>query len=338
MGGGAPYVIDNGSCASLLTIITVFKDSLLGIVPSHDPTPAFKHNVPPEDDYSESSWSGSDSDSDSDTSDSETGSAKSAKDEPHTNAPDEGENYVNENFHRARGPAKLKYVSAGVVFNHMIRKSLQKGHKWIFVCDTSLRLYIGYKQIGAFQHSSFLHGSRILSAGQIKVKDGRLRRLSPLSGHYRPSTDNFRTFVKSLKASGVDMSHVSISRSYAILVGLEGYTKGRGKIKKVEKEVVHQKNKVLDPEKAREEEVKKFDQSKSAAREREFVEQQQLAEAKKAREAKLTRRSSRKKTMTSLFEKLGLRPRSRGSIDSGSEPSRNGPEDGIPPVDGPLLR
>lgn len=40
-------------------------------------------------------------------------------------APDEGENYINEDFHRASGPAKLKYVSAGVVFNHMIRTSLR---------------------------------------------------------------------------------------------------------------------------------------------------------------------------------------------------------------------
>lgn len=46
--------------------------------------------------------------------------------------------------------------------------------------DASFRLYIGYKQSGAFQHSSFLHGARILAAGQIKVKRGQLRRLSPL--------------------------------------------------------------------------------------------------------------------------------------------------------------
>lgn len=47
--------------------------------------------------------------------------------------------------------------------------------------------------------------------------------LSPLSGHYRPPANNFRKFVNSLKEAGVDMSHVSISKSYAILVGLEAY-------------------------------------------------------------------------------------------------------------------
>jgi hypothetical protein len=46
--------------------------------------------------------------------------------------------------------------------------------------DTSFRLYVGYKQSGAFQHSSFLHGSRIAAAGIIKIKHGQLRKLSPL--------------------------------------------------------------------------------------------------------------------------------------------------------------
>lgn len=304
---------------------------MLGIVPSNDPTPAFKHNVAPETSSSSSSWSSSAEDeSDDDGSD--------ADKPPPTTAPDEGENYINEDFHRARGPAKLKYVSAGVVFNHMIRKSLQKGHKWIFVCDTSLRLYIGYKQTGAFQHSSFLHGSRILAAGQIKVKDGQLRRLSPLSGHYRPSAANFRTFVKSLKASGVDMSHVSISRSYAVLVGIEGYTKSRKRVKKVEKEAAHRKNLIMNPEKAKEEEEKNLDKSKSAMRERQIMEQQQLEEAKAAREAKLTRRSGRKQSLSQFFARLGLKSRSQTAVDDDPGERRTGPEDGIPPPEGPLLR
>lgn len=214
----------------------------------------------------------------------------------------------------------------------------RKGHKWIFVCDTSLRLYIGYKQAGAFQHSSFLHGSRILAAGQIKVKRGQLRRLSPLSGHYRPPAANFRTFVRSLKDTGVDMSKVSISRSYAVLVGIEGYTKSRKRVKKAEAKVKYQTNKVLDPEKVKEEEEKKLDKSKSAAKEREFLEQQQLAEAKAARAAKMERRSSRKKGLTQFFQRLGLRSSSRAEGEGGFDERRTGPEDGIPPPGGPLLR
>lgn len=44
------------------------------------------------------------------------------------------------------------------------------------------------------------------------------------SGHYRPHLANFRAFHHSLQERGVDLSRVSISKSYAILAGIEGYT------------------------------------------------------------------------------------------------------------------
>lgn len=70
--------------------------------------------------------------------------------------------------------------------------------------------------------------------------------MSPLSGHYRPPANNFRRFVKSLKEAGVDMSHVSISKSYAILVGLEAYgnfCKGKKKTKHAAHKTT---NKIID--------------------------------------------------------------------------------------------
>lgn len=100
---------------------------------------------------------------------------------------------------------------------------------WIFVADTSFRLYVGIKDSGAFQHSSFLQGARISAAGLIRIRDGRLTSLSPLSGHYRPPASNFRAFVRSLRAAGVDMGRVSISKSYTVLVGLEAYVETRRK-------------------------------------------------------------------------------------------------------------
>ena len=48
---------------------------------------------------------------------------------------DEGTRYVKEDFHRAKGPTKTKYVNSAVIFNHLIRNSMKKGHKWIFVSD-----------------------------------------------------------------------------------------------------------------------------------------------------------------------------------------------------------
>ncbi len=139
-----------------------------------------------------------------------------------------------------------KYVNVGknepasqstptAIMNRLLRKTTRP-NTWIFVSDTRFRLYIGIKQSGAFQHSSFLHGARLAAAGLIKVKKGCLASLSPLSGHYRCTTKHFRKFVKSLHAKNVDMSHVSISRSYTILAGLEIWgsaMRGKKKIKAV---------------------------------------------------------------------------------------------------------
>ena len=64
-----------------------------------------------------------------------------------------------------------------------------KGHdvnKWIFVADTSFNLFVGIKQSGAFQHSSFLHGSRISAAGLIRIKDGQIKREPPWKKLHSP--------------------------------------------------------------------------------------------------------------------------------------------------------
>lgn len=47
--------------------------------------------------------------------------------------------------------------------------------KWIFVLSTSKTLYVGQKQKGTFQHSSFLAGGATLSAGRLVVEDGILK-------------------------------------------------------------------------------------------------------------------------------------------------------------------
>ena len=94
---------------------------------------------------------------------------------------------------------------------------------WIFVVDTQFRIYAGLKEKGGFQHSSFLHGSRVLSAGRISIKDGHLLSLSPHSGHYRPTAENFWITTKCLEAAGVDMSQARVWDSYGTLKGAEMY-------------------------------------------------------------------------------------------------------------------
>ncbi|EGX89403.1 IQ calmodulin-binding protein [Cordyceps militaris CM01] len=187
-----------------------FKDSIHGIVPVDDTTPAFKPAANPLADNS-------DSDSDS--------SCESRREA------DRATKYATPEFDNALGVKKIHHLSTATIINKLLRKSVRK-NCWIFVADTNFRLYVGLKDSGAFQHSSFLQGSRISAAGLVKIKNGRLQSLSPLSGHYRPPSSNFRSFLKSLKAEGVDTGHLTISKSYAVLVGLETYIKTTKKSKK----------------------------------------------------------------------------------------------------------
>lgn len=46
--------------------------------------------------------------------------------------------------------------------------------KWIFVLSTTRALYVGRKQKGTFQHSSFLSGGATTAAGRLVAHQGAL--------------------------------------------------------------------------------------------------------------------------------------------------------------------
>ncbi|TKY86241.1 hypothetical protein EX895_005066 [Sporisorium graminicola] len=117
----------------------------------------------------------------------------------------------------------------------LLRKTIGN-NTWIYVFNSRHELYIGLKQTGYFQHSSFLYGGRVLSAGLLKVDNGTLTSLSPLSGHYRAGTAHFRYFVKKLQDSGVDLERVTLSKSLLMLAGMEKYGKVMSKAKSSKKQ------------------------------------------------------------------------------------------------------
>ncbi|KAI9805422.1 MAG: hypothetical protein M1825_000673 [Sarcosagium campestre] len=122
---------------------------------------------------------------------------------------------------RPSSPAP-KQVSPAAILGQLMSKPAKKS-QWIFVADTSHRLYINMKQRGTFQHSSFLHGARISAAGRISIRGGKVRSISPLSGHYRPPPATFLSFIRSLEQQGADLSHVSVKKSYAVGLGTNVY-------------------------------------------------------------------------------------------------------------------
>ncbi|KAG4430246.1 hypothetical protein IFR05_014272 [Cadophora sp. M221] len=291
-----------------------YKDSIHGIVPADDTTPAFRvaegeaaTGLQDRDHSDSSSESGDDSD---DT------SARADK-------------YATPEFDKAKGVKKVSHVSAATIFNKLLRGSVKK-NTWIFVADTSFRLYVGIKQSGAFQHSSFLHGSRISAAGLIKVKNGRIAKLSPLSGHYRPPVSNFRAFIHSMKDAGVDMSHVSISRSYTVLLGLEAYVKTRRRGKRFMRKLVHGKDKILSPEELAKKEEAARDKSESAAKEARFLELKREAEEREKENynARLLEKLHLTRSHATTHESGEVGQR---ETDSDVQVSGRGPENAIAP-------
>ncbi|KAH7301362.1 hypothetical protein KP509_23G021900 [Ceratopteris richardii] len=85
-----------------------------------------------------------------------------------------------------------------------------KGDKWIFVMSAGGQLYVGQKQKGSFQHSSFLAGGVAKAAGRLQVNHGTLELMEAHSGHYRPTQENFTCLVKVLKELGTDLSTAKV--------------------------------------------------------------------------------------------------------------------------------
>lgn len=81
---------------------------------------------------------------------------------------------------------------------------------------------------------------------------------------------NFREFLKSLKAAEADLSHLNTSRSYAVILGLEGYVGAKKHIKDAGQSFQD----IFDQDGKREREEAAKDKSQSAQREREVLHQE----------------------------------------------------------------
>jgi len=273
-----------------------WKDSVHGIVPADDTsTPAYQPR--PDDTGTRllgDSFSASDSPSSS-SSDSSTDSETAAQ----------ATHYATPALDSAKGVKKIKHVTVATLFDKLLRKSVRK-NTWIFVADTSFRLYVGIKNSGAFQHSSFLQGSRISAAGLIKIRDGKLTSLSPLSGHYRPPASNFRAFLKSLHEEGVNMKHVTISKSYAVLVGMEAYVKVHKKGKEAMRLFTRAKERVAVPgERKRREEDRKGQSENVAGKEQALKQEEEMQEENRLN--------------VKAMQRLGLEPRESKGQKGGEE-------------------
>jgi hypothetical protein len=113
--------------------------------------------------------------------------------------------------------------------------------------------------------------------------------------------------VHSLKDEQVDMTRVSISKSYAILVGLEAYTKTRKKLKHGFEHAEHQKDKTLHPVEFAKMEEEQKDKSESAEKER------KLLAVQFRHDEELKKRGS---LGTRMLRKLGLKSKHKDELSA----------------------
>ncbi|CAO3574639.1 unnamed protein product [Mortierella alpina] len=97
----------------------------------------------------------------------------------------------------------------------MEKKRIRNKSKYIYVTDPKGTLYVAQKKKGNFHHSSFLGGGTVCAAGGIIINHGKLVKINPKSGHYRPGQRHFDRLLANLKDMGISLEGVKIS--YGIL-------------------------------------------------------------------------------------------------------------------------
>ncbi|KAF9999411.1 hypothetical protein BGZ79_007005 [Entomortierella chlamydospora] len=95
------------------------------------------------------------------------------------------------------------------------KKRIRNKSKFIYVTDPKGTLYVAQKIRGQFHHSSFFGGGTVCSAGGIIINHGKLIKITPKSGHYRPRQQHFDRLLENLKEMGVSLADVKIS--YGVL-------------------------------------------------------------------------------------------------------------------------
>ena len=91
------------------------------------------------------------------------------------------------------------------------RLRLEKpGKGGIFAIDQFGNLHAAQKVPGVLHHSSLTGGHCCRFAGSITVREGRLLKVTPHSGHYVPTQAEYDALVSSWEHEGLDLSETEI--------------------------------------------------------------------------------------------------------------------------------
>lgn len=87
------------------------------------------------------------------------------------------------------------------------------GCEAIFVMDADGRIFVyegSFSEQFAIHHSSFLGGLPVASSGDIRVVNGKIEKIRPMSGHYLPNPEIFLQVVKELRRRGFELRESAI--------------------------------------------------------------------------------------------------------------------------------
>ena len=77
----------------------------------------------------------------------------------------------------------------------------------LYVITEDQKFYLSlYQKHNQFHHSSISGGKKVLSAGQILVKDGKVIAIDRQSGHYFPTDEHLQFAKRYLEQHGIDVS------------------------------------------------------------------------------------------------------------------------------------
>ncbi|KAF9434540.1 hypothetical protein BGZ76_007818 [Entomortierella beljakovae] len=137
----------------------------------------------------------------------------------------------------------------------LAKKAIRSKFKFIYVSDPNGALYVAQKIKGKFHHSSFLGGGTVCAAGAIVVNRGKIIKINPKSGHYRPEQRHFEKLLKGLEELGVSFSDVKVSSG--ILAGSSAVPGGQGEHKPFDQDVQNPSTEPTEQQEAVESEKKK---------------------------------------------------------------------------------
>ncbi len=127
--------------------------------------------------------------------------------------------------YRVRLSAEGLFVdSLGRKMNSRFDEEFLNFDESLLVVDAKNRWFVlPFEERGRYHHSSLLAGASVRFAGMVAFLDGRVRRISDTSGHYRPESWRILWLLRDLRRRGADLSQIEVSGRGASELGGSPY-------------------------------------------------------------------------------------------------------------------